>query len=195
MLFEGQETFDHDINEVWAALHDTQLLTRALPGCKSMKPVGDNSYAVALSLGVAAVKGDYEGRIKVNDLKQPTHFVIEGAGRGAPGFVELHMDCKLEAQGAGTLMRWRCDATVGGLIASIGGRVLSGVSKFLAKQFFNAFRKELGEPGAQSSVSRRTDNVRSLPGAAARAGQSRGPVSRWRAFWAALSRWFSRSPS
>jgi uncharacterized protein len=192
MLFEGQETFDHDINEVWAALHDTELLTRALPGCKSMKPVGDNSYAVALSLGVAAVKGDYEGRIKVNDLKQPTHFVIEGAGRGAPGFVELHMDCKLEAQGAATLMRWKCDAKVGGLIASIGGRVLSGVSKFLAKQFFHAFRKELGEPGANSAASPRTDNVRPLHGAAR---QSRGPVSRWRAFWAALSRWFSRSPS
>jgi carbon monoxide dehydrogenase subunit G len=192
MLFEGQETFDRDINEVWAALHDTELLTRALPGCKSMKPVGDNSYAVALSLGVAAVKGDYEGRIKVNDLKQPTHFVIEGAGRGAPGFVELHMDCKLEAQGAATLMRWRCDAKVGGLIASIGGRVLSGVSKFLAKQFFHAFRKELGEPGADSAASPRTDNVRPLHGAAR---QSRGPVSRWRAFWAALSRWFSRSPS
>jgi uncharacterized protein len=192
MLFEGQETFDHDINEVWAALHDTELLTRALPGCKSMKPVGDNAYTVALSLGVAAVKGDYEGRIKVNDLKQPTHFVIEGAGRGAPGFVELHMDCKLEAQGAATLMRWKCDAKVGGLIASIGGRVLSGVSKFLAKQFFHAFRKELGEPVANSAASRRTDNVRPLPGAAR---QSRGPVSRWRAFWAALSRWFSRSPS
>jgi uncharacterized protein len=192
MQFEGQETFDHDINEVWAALHDTELLTRALPGCKSMKPVGDNAYTVALSLGVAAVKGDYEGRIKVNDLKQPTHFVIEGAGRGAPGFVELHMDCKLEAQGAATLMRWRCDAKVGGLIASIGGRVLSGVSKFLAKQFFHAFRKELGEPGAKSSASRRTDNVRRLPGAA---GQSRGSVSRWSAFWAALRRWFSRSPS
>ena len=143
MLFEGEETFSYDVKDVWNALHDTALLARALPGCKSMTSTGNNTYAVALSLGVAAVRGEYDGTVKVTDLKPLAHYLIEGEGKGAPGFVKLRMDCRLEGQAAGTLMKWKCDATVGGLIASIGGKALSGVSKYMAQQFFKAFKDEL----------------------------------------------------
>ena len=143
MLFEGEETFSYDVKDVWNALHDTALLARALPGCKSMTSTGNNTYAVAMSLGVAAVRGDYDGTVKVTDLKPLAHYMIEGEGKGAPGFVKLRMDCHLEGQVAGTLMKWKCDATVGGLIASIGGKALSGVSKYMAQQFFKSFKDEL----------------------------------------------------
>lgn len=143
MIFEGEEAFGYAVKEVWSALHDVKILTKAIPGCKSMTATGDNSYVVALSLGVAAVKGDYEGRVKVTDDQMLVHYVIEGDGKGAPGFVKLRMDCWFESQPAGTLMKWKCDATVGGLIASIGGKVLSGISKFMAQQFFRVFKEEL----------------------------------------------------
>lgn len=143
MLLEGEETFTQDIPEVWAALHNIDLLTKAIPGCKSMKAAGGNNYVVALSLGVAAVRGDYEGKVKVTDVKAPVHYMLDGEGAGAPGFVKLRMDCQLEKQGAKTLMKWKCEAVVGGLIASIGGRVLSGISKFMAKQFFKAMKDEM----------------------------------------------------
>jgi carbon monoxide dehydrogenase subunit G len=145
MVFEGEETFAYDITDVWRALHDVKVLERCLPGCKSLTAVGNNAYAVALSLGVAAVRGDYEGKVKLTDVKALSHYNIEGEGRGAPGFVKLRMDCWFERQGLGTSMKWKCDATVGGLIASIGGKVLSGISKFMAQQFFNAFRNELSK--------------------------------------------------
>jgi carbon monoxide dehydrogenase subunit G len=156
--FSGEERIQDDINVVWAALHDPELLAKTVPGCRSMTPTGSNSYVVAVSLGVAAVRGEYEGKAKVIDVKTPTHYRVEGEGSGAPGFVKVKADCRLEQQGMETLVRWECDAEVGGLIAGIGGRVLSGTSKFLAKQFFNEFRKELksrretgGVAGAASS--------------------------------------------
>jgi len=143
MLFQGEEPFGYSVQDVWTALHDIKILTKVIPGCKSMTPIGDNRYAVALSLGVAAVRGEYEGTVRVIDDKPLAHYVIEGNGKGAPGFVKLRMDCWFEGQTAGTLMKWQCEATVGGLIASIGGKVLSGVTKFMAQQFFKAFKDEL----------------------------------------------------
>ena len=154
MVFEGQEVFAYDITDVWAAMHNVELLKKALPGCKSMTATGENSYVVALSLGVAAVKGEYEGRVKITDLKVPSHYMIEGEGTGAPGFVKLRMDCWFEPQRSGALMRWKCEATVGGVIASVGGKVLSGISKFLAKQFFKSFRNEMDELAASSQGGR-----------------------------------------
>jgi carbon monoxide dehydrogenase subunit G len=188
MVFEGEETFAHEIDDVWNALHDLNVLKRALPGCRSISAIGDSLYAVALSLGVAAVKGEYEGRVKLTDIKPFAHYNIEGEGKGAPGFVRLRMDCWFESQGLGTLMKWKCDATVGGLIASIGGKVLSGISKFMAQQFFKALRDELnngasGGPGhlTAAMAPRRESNTLS---------PARG--SWFTRFWRRVVRRFSR---
>ncbi len=143
MIFEGTEAFSYRIDDVWTALHDMDLLARTVPGCKSMTLTGPNEYKVALSLGVAAVRGEYEGKAKVTDVRKPSHYVIKGEGAGAPGFVKMSVDCRLQPQGAGTVLIWRCEATVGGMIASIGGKALSGISKFMAKQFFATFKTEM----------------------------------------------------
>ena len=140
MTFEGEETFSQRPDELWAALHDTGLLARTVPGCRSMILTGSNEYTIALSLGIAAVRGDYEGKVKVFDVKRPTHYMVKGEGSGAPGFVKMTVNCHLEPQAAGTLLKWHCDATVGGMIASIGGKALAGVAKFMSKQFFAAFK-------------------------------------------------------
>jgi uncharacterized protein len=197
MIFQGEEAFGYAVQVVWTALHDVEILTKAIPGCKSMTTVGDNRYAVTLSLGVAAVRGDYEGIVKVTDDKLLGHYVIEGNGKGAPGFVKLRMDCWLEGQPAGTLMKWQCDATVGGLIASIGGKVLSGVSKFMAQQFFRSFKDELrriAKPtGDESKIARSpslaTDNTAGLEVPVAR---NEGRLAR---LLTAFKRLFSHQPS
>jgi hypothetical protein len=148
MKFQGEEAFGYALQDVWAALHDVKILTVTIPGCKSMTAIGDNRYKVALSLGVAAVRGDYEGTVKVTDDRPLAHYIIEGDGKGAPGFVQLRMDCTFERRDAGTLLKWQCEATVGGLIASVGGKVLTGVCKYMAQQFFKSFRNQLSKVAA-----------------------------------------------
>jgi uncharacterized protein len=197
MIFQGDEPFGYSVQDVWTALHDVKILTKVIPGCKSMSPLGDNRYAVKLSLGVAAVRGDYEGIVRVTDDKPLAHYVIEGDGKGAPGFVKLRMDCWFESQSAGTLMRWQCDATVGGLIASIGGKVLVGVSKYMAQQFFKAFKEELrrvAQPsGDESQIVRSPAPIRGA--AAAVETPSAGGGGFLARLLAAFKRLFSHQPS
>ena len=195
MIFEGEEAFGYAAKDVWSALHDVKILTKAIPGCKSMTAMGGNSYVVTLSLGVAAVKGEYEGRVKVTDDQMLVHYVIEGDGKGAPGFVSLRMDCWFESQSAGTLMKWKCDATVGGLIASIGGKVLSGISKFMAQQFFRVFKDELKTiatpTGDESMIVRTRSKGVSSAAAFAEAPATRREnrlVTFWSALWRKLFR-------
>ena len=197
MMFRGEEPFGHSVQDVWTALHDVRILTKVIPGCKSMTPLGDNRYAVKLSLGVAAVRGDYEGLVKVTDDRPLAHYVIEGDGKGAPGFVKLRMDCWFERQSAGTLMRWQCDATVGGLIASIGGKVLSGVCKYMAQQFFKSFKEELGrtaKPTGDEAQIVRTQAAAwgNAAGQGVPAARSEGWLAR---LFATFRRLFSRKPS
>lgn len=143
MKLEGTADFVYDVADVWTSLHDIDILIKTIPGCKSMVPDDEGGYIVAVSLGVAAIKGDYEGKVRVIDVEFPHHYVLDGEGSGTPGYINMKVDCFLDATEQGTLMRWTCDAEVGGLIAGIGGRVLTGISKFMAKQFFKALNDEM----------------------------------------------------
>ena len=143
MKLEGTAEFPFQPAMVWAALHDVDVLVKTIPGCQSMVPEGDGSYRVKLALGVAAIKGEYEGIVAVTDIEFPRAYRLHGEGSGSPGYVKLEVDCRLEEVDGGTSMQWTCDCEVGGLIAGIGGRVLSGISKFMAKQFFKALDDEM----------------------------------------------------
>ena len=37
MLLEGTAEFPYDAADVWTVLHDIDVLTRVIPGCKSTK--------------------------------------------------------------------------------------------------------------------------------------------------------------
>lgn len=144
MKLEGHAEFPYDTVQVWSALHDMDILVKVIPGCKSLMPDEDGGYKVTLSLGVAAIKGDYEGKIRVIEVEFPHHYILNAEGAGKPGFVNMEVDCRLEPVPAGTLMHWTCDANVGGLIAGIGGRVMTGISKHLTREFFKDFINEMG---------------------------------------------------
>ncbi len=144
MKLEGHAELPYEAAQVWSALHDIDILVKVIPGCKSMVPDENGGYKVTLALGVAAIKGEYEGNIRVTDAEFPHHYILNAEGAGKPGFVNMEVDCHLEPASAGTLMRWSCDANVGGLIASIGGRVMTGISKHLTREFFKDFIDEMG---------------------------------------------------
>jgi carbon monoxide dehydrogenase subunit G len=58
-------------------------------------------------------------------------------GSGGPGFVRGEAVITLTDSSGGTRVAYSADVQVGGLIAGVGQRMLGGVSKMMADQFFN----------------------------------------------------------
>ncbi|MEH7254765.1 carbon monoxide dehydrogenase subunit G [Neobacillus niacini] len=146
MNFSGVEKFEYSQEYVWLAMHNSNLLQNTIPGCTSLEPQENGEYLVSLELGIAAIKGKYEGTAKIVDLETPKNYELYAEGSGKPGFVKIKMDCVFEAIDTNECtMSWETELEAGGLIASIGGRVLSGIAKHLAKQFFKSVRKELSQ--------------------------------------------------
>ena len=58
-------TFDAPRQLVWELLVDPLVIAACLPGCESLEPVGGDSYHVALTIGVAAITGRYEGTVEI----------------------------------------------------------------------------------------------------------------------------------
>ncbi|WP_428908000.1 SRPBCC family protein [Niallia sp. Krafla_26] len=143
MNLSGTAKFKESYDVIWEALHSEEILKNAIPGCQSLTLNEDGEYDVYLKLGVAAVKGEYTGKAKFEDVEKPTHYRLHASGSGKPGFVDLQMDCKIEPIEEGCQVIWECEAEIGGMIAGVGSRVIGGVAKFLAGNFFKDVQKQL----------------------------------------------------
>ena len=139
MKISGSATLASDPQQVWDAFHDPAVLARCLPGCERLTELGPDHYAMTVTAGVAAIKGTYDGEVSLRDPQHPDSFTMKASGAGAPGTVDADVVVRLAPGSAGgTDLTYDADAAVGGVIGGVGQRMLSGVTKKMAGQFFSA---------------------------------------------------------
>jgi carbon monoxide dehydrogenase subunit G len=139
MKISGTAVLNAPIDQVWAAFNDPAVLARTLPGCQELSQVGPDTYKMTVTGGVAAIKGTYEGNVALTEQNPPGSFVLKAAGVGAPGTVSADVKVNLlETATGGTDLSYSADAVVGGVIGGVGQRMLTGVARKMADQFFAA---------------------------------------------------------
>ena len=143
MKFEGSYDLPAPREKVWAALLNPAQLVTAMPGCEKLEAIGEGEYRAILKVGVAAVKGTFEGKVKLSNLEPPSRYKMAVEGSGGPGFVRGEATMELADLENGTRVTYRADVQVGGLIASVGQRMLGGVSKMMVDQFFLRMSEQL----------------------------------------------------
>ena len=136
MKIEGSADIPAPREKVWAAFLDPNVLAQALPGCERLEAIGPNEYKATMKVGVAAIKGTFEGKVKLSDLEPPNRYRMAVEGSGGPGFVRGDAGMQMSDVDGGTKVSYDADVQVGGLIASVGQRMLGGVTKMMLDQFF-----------------------------------------------------------
>ena len=136
MKIEGSADIPAPREKVWAAFRDPNILAKALPGCEKLEAIGPNEYKATMKVGVAAIKGTFEGKVKLSDLEPPNRYRMAVEGSGGPGFVRGDAGMQMTDVDGGTKVSYDADVQVGGLIASVGQRMLGGVTKMMLEQFF-----------------------------------------------------------
>ncbi len=178
MKVSGRATLHAPRAAVWEALNDPRVLARTIPGCQRLETIGQDAYQMTLTAGVASIKGVYQGEVSLTEQQPLDTFVLKAAGAGGPGTVSADVLVSLaEAGEATTTLTYDADAIVGGMIGGVGQRMLSGVAKKTAAEFFSAVDdvltgKTVAAPDTAPPTDQgRTASVFEAPGsAAARAG-------------------------
>ena len=134
----GSATLNASRDDVWKALNDPAVLVRTIPGCQRLEEVGPDSYRMTITAGVASIKGTYLGDVSLTDQQQPGSFMLHASGAGSPGTVSADVKVSLAELDGATRLDYDADAVVGGMIGGVGQRVLSGVAKKTAGEFFQA---------------------------------------------------------
>ena len=144
MNLDGSAVLHASPEEVWRALTDPAVLARTIPGCLALERVGEDSYRMDVAVGVGAVKGTYAGEVHLTDQERPKSYVMHASGAGAPGQVRATVTIELApSEDSSTVLTYSADAVVGGPVAGVGQRMITGVAKRMAAQFFTAVDAEL----------------------------------------------------
>jgi len=150
---KGEYALQAGQSELWGLLNDPDVLAKIIPGCNTVRALGPDRYEMGLKLQVGSVSGEYMGNVAISDKNEPAHFVLDIEGQGSIGFMKGSAAFDLETQGEGkSLLRYAGSAEVGGVVAGVGQRVLSGVAKFLAGRFCKALEKHIEEARAASGA-------------------------------------------
>jgi carbon monoxide dehydrogenase subunit G len=144
MKLSGTYKFEAPQKRVWEFLIDPERLQKCIPGAGKLQAVGENEYTGEINVGIAAVKGLYQGKVKLEDLQPPKHYQIKVDGKGKQGFIKGTGSLDLAETGPNeTTLTYAGDAQIGGPLASVGQRMIDGAAKTMLHQFFTAMEAEV----------------------------------------------------
>jgi carbon monoxide dehydrogenase subunit G len=164
---DGSAVLSAPPERVWEVITDPAVLARTIPGCETLEQTGDDEYRMNVTVGVGAIRGTYAGEVRLSDQKRPTSYVMHASGAGGPGNVRATVTINLEPHGEGTALTYSPHAVVGGPVAGVGQRMIQGVAKRMAGQFFKAIDELVGV----------VTPIAAAPSAVAAAGEVGAPVT------------------
>jgi uncharacterized protein len=145
MKIEGTYMIAAPRETVWQHLLNPESLAKSLPGCEKLEPQPDGSFHAEMKVGIAAVKGSYHGRVEILDPVPPERFRMKVEGKGTGGFLKAEGTLTLLGTGSETLVGYSGEAQVGGVIASVGQRLVQGAARQIVQNFFQAFAKQVAQ--------------------------------------------------
>jgi carbon monoxide dehydrogenase subunit G len=181
MDMEGTRALAVTQQQAWQALNDPEVLKLCIPGCDRIEPTGDDQYAVGLAVKIGPVAAKFSGKITLSEVVPPESYTISFDGQGGvAGFGKGVSRVRLSPQteGPGCVLDYKVQAQVGGKIAQLGQRLIDGVAKSMAEDFFKRFDDEMQRRYPPAEPAAAASSASTLPAVAP--GADSGPmVPKW----------------
>ena len=140
MTMTGEVQLPATRQAVWEKLNDPEVLKACIPGCEELEKTEDQGFRATAKMKVGPVSARFKGKVTLSDLDPPNGYRISGEGEGGvAGFAKGGATVSLADQDGGTLLSYNVEAQIGGKLAQLGARLIDGVAKKMADQFFADF--------------------------------------------------------
>ena len=140
MNFTGEYEVTASRDKVWEALNDVDVLKLCIDGCEELNKDSDTEFSAKVTAKVGPVRAKFTGKVTLSDIDPPNGYTISGEGQGGvAGFAKGGAIVKLVDGDGATILHYEAKAEVGGKLASVGSRLVEGVAKKTADDFFGKF--------------------------------------------------------
>ncbi len=148
MELNGTRTIAADRATVWARLNDAKTLKACIPGCEDLTGSPEDGFEAVVKQKVGPVKATFKGKVALSDIVEGESYRISGEGSGGvAGFAKGGAAVRLTDVEGGTELTYDVDAQIGGKLAQLGSRLITGFARKMADQFFERFQAEVEGTG------------------------------------------------
>jgi carbon monoxide dehydrogenase subunit G len=143
LKYEGYFEIPRDRSTVFHFLTDPKRFAKAFPGFKNVEVTGINEFKVDLTINIGPLRGDAVVVGKFIEAREPSYAKVTGRGKGAGSTLDFMLLFTIDEINTGSKVSWVFEGTVGGLAASIGGRVLDSIARNLINDIISNLRRDL----------------------------------------------------
>ena len=124
---------------VWESLNDANILKQCIPGCKSFNKESNTVFTATATNQIGPMNAPFSGTITLSNIQENKSYTISGKGQSSIGFADGSADVKLVEDNGIITLNYEVNVNVGGKIAQLGSRLISGVTQKMADYFFGRF--------------------------------------------------------
>jgi carbon monoxide dehydrogenase subunit G len=145
MQFTGSYAVPAPRAQVWDALNDPAMLQVCIDGCEKLAWTGEGTLETVVAAKVGPISARFKGSLWLSDVVPGTSYVLNGQGEGkGAGFVKARAEVSLEdAADGGCRLSYKCETNLGGILATVGNKLMQGMADRTADQFFERFIQRL----------------------------------------------------
>jgi carbon monoxide dehydrogenase subunit G len=146
MRIEGTHAIPGDPAAVYALLLDPVILADCIPGCQQLIAAGEGQYDMKMKLALAAVSGEFTGKVALLDQNPPIGYRLRVEGAGKLGFMKGEGVLTLSEAEGGTSIAYDGDVQIGGTFAAVGQRLLDTTARMTIRKFFDKLAGHARKP-------------------------------------------------
>ncbi|MEM0349677.1 MAG: carbon monoxide dehydrogenase subunit G [Candidatus Caldarchaeum sp.] len=132
-----------DRGKVFKFVTDPDSFVKLIPDLQSYEKIDDKNFKVVFKIGLGMIKGNLNMSFRFEEIREPEFVKISGHGSGMQSTADLTLNLNLNTVDGGTEVAWDADVAVGGLVASVGSRLMESTTKSKIKEIVEGLKREL----------------------------------------------------
>lgn len=160
MNFEGSILLDSPPDTVWQLLDDPEAVSRCIPGLAGFQVVDDDTFSAQVSQTVGPVTAIFAMKVTVVERAPGQAIRFKALGRttkGAVSHLRANGSLRLAEESGGTRVTLGADAALGGVLGTVGEKVLVKQGEKITAQFGAALQRELVQDRGDGTVPARDE--------------------------------------
>ncbi len=144
MHFAGKQTLNLPQGQAWQLLIDPVQVSKCVPGLKSLEVIDPSHFNAEVGFAVGSFTATFTMNVEWLELEAPNRARMKMHGSASGSVVDGESEMKLSAVDASTTnLDWTADVNIGGMLASVGNRLIGGVTQKLAGKFFDCVKEKM----------------------------------------------------
>jgi len=144
MLYQGTFDVPASRESVYAFLTDAKSLTSIFPEVQDLRISDENNFSAKVKVGMSFMRGTLDVKMSLADKRPGSFAKLKARGTGLNSSVDLESTFTLtDGKTGGTEVAWAAEAKMGGMLASVGSRLIESAAQKYVSQIIDSLKQKL----------------------------------------------------